>query len=287
MKIMKNKHANTSSRATARGGRYARTLHERGAQSYSDETRLPVDPKTRQPLPPRSQPGYYAGFSTLSQQAFWDEATRSVVRARVEQVPPIRYFSAEEVRLMQAVCDRLLPQDDRDDAHKIPVVNYIDDRLYNRRIDGYRFEDMPEDHEAHRLGLQAIEAIAQHMFHSSFIQLEPLEQDQVLQSIHDCKPPAGHDIWQKMSVMHYWLLIMQDVLDAYYAHPYAWDEIGFGGPAYPRGYMRLEGGKPEPWEVHEQRYEWATPPSSLSGEYSPVGGEGEHKQQTPGQEGTH
>ena len=99
---------------------------------------------------------------------------RSVVRARVEQVPPIRYFSAEEVRLMQAICDRLLPQDDRDDAHKIPVVNYIDDRLYNRRIDGYRFEDMPEDHEAHRLGLQAIEAIAQHMFHSSFIQLEPL-----------------------------------------------------------------------------------------------------------------
>ncbi|MBV9690138.1 MAG: gluconate 2-dehydrogenase subunit 3 family protein [Ktedonobacteraceae bacterium] len=251
------------------------------------DTRLPVDPTTDRPLPPRAQPGYYPGFHTLSQQAFWDEATRKVVLDRVEHVPAIRFFSAQEAQLMQAVCNRLLPQDDRDAAHKIPVVNYIDDRLYNRRIDGYRFEDMPDDHEAHQLGLQAIEAIAQHLFQRSFVQLEPQEQDQVLQTIHDANPPAGEDIWQKMSVMHFWLLLMQDVIEAYYAHPYAWDEIGFGGPAYPRGYMRLEGGKPEPWEVQEQRYEWQAPPTALSDVYKPVGGPGGHKQQPSGQEGTH
>ena len=38
---------------------------------------------------------------------------------------------------------------------------------------------------------------------------------------------------------------------AYYAHPYAWDEIGFGGPAYPRGYFALNNGAPEPWEPRE------------------------------------
>jgi hypothetical protein len=81
---------------------------------------------------------------------------------------------------------------------------------------------------------------------------------------------------------------MQDVVDAYYAHPYAWDEIGYGGPAYPRGYMRLEGGLPEPWEVDEQRYEWKAPPSALSDAYRLIGaGPHDHKQQTPGQEGTH
>ena len=256
-------------------------------QQHVDESRLPVDPQTKQPLPPRSQPGYYPGFSTLSQQAYWDEATRNVVKARVEQVPPIRYFTPDEARLMQAVCDRLLPQDDRDEQHKIPVVNYIDERLYSQRIDGYRFEDMPPDHEAHRLGLQAIEAIARHMFNRPFTELQPLGQDQVLKTIHDCNPPAGHDVWQKMSVMRFWMLIMQDAVDAYYAHPYAWDEIGFGGPAYPRGYMRLEGGKPEPWETYEQRYDWEPPASSISGQYSPIGRANGHKQQTPGQEGTH
>ncbi|HEU5226835.1 MAG TPA: gluconate 2-dehydrogenase subunit 3 family protein [Ktedonobacteraceae bacterium] len=257
------------------------------AAQLVDEQRLPIDAKTHQPIMPGEQPGYYPGFHTLSQQAFWDEATRNVVLARVEQVPPIRFFSPEETALMQAVCDRLLPQDDRDEDHKIAVVNYIDDRLYHRRIDGYRFADMPDDHEAHRLGLQAIEEIAQYLYHRPFTQLAPREQDEVLQTIHDGNPPAGEQIWRRMSVMHYWLLIVQDVLDAYYAHPYAWDEVGFGGPAYPRGYMRLEGGKPEPWEVEERRYEWSAPATSLSDVYKPVGGPGGHKQQPSGQEGTH
>lgn len=258
-----------------------------GTNAQVDADRLPVDAITGQPLPPREQPGYYPGFSTLSQQAYWDEATRKVVLARVEQVPPIRFFSAEQARLMQAVCDRLMPQDDRDEAHKIAIVNYIDNRLYNRNIDGYRFEDMPPDHEAHLLGLKAIEAIAQHMFHQSFVELEPHEQDQVLQTIHDGNPPAAGDIWQKMSVTRFWMLLMQDAVDAYYAHPYAWDEVGFGGPAYPRGYMRLENGKPEPWEVEEQRYEWKAPSTSLSDVYRQIGGPGGHKTQTSGQEGTH
>lgn len=252
-----------------------------------DQSRLPVNPATQQPIEPRPQPGYYPGFQTTSQKAFWDEATRNVVLARVEQVPPIRFFTPEEAPLMQAVCDRLLPQDDRDAAHKVPIMNYIDDRLYNRRIDGYRFEDMPPDHEAHRLGLQAIEAIAQHQYHTAFIDLDQTQQDTILKSIHDGNPPAAHEIWQKMPVTRFWMLIMQDVLDAYYAHPYAWDEIGFGGPAYPRGYMRLEGGKPEPWEVREQRYEWQAPAGALSDTYEQIGGPGGHKQQTSGQEGTH
>ncbi len=189
---------------------------------------------------------------------------------------------------MQAVCDRLLPQDDRDEAHKIPVLNYIDDRLYNRLIDGYQFADMPPDHEAHRLGLQAIDLIAMHLYSKPFVELGPHDQDYVLQTIHDENPPAAQEIWQKMSIKRFWMLLVQDVVDAYYAHPYAWDEIGYGGPAYPRGYMRLEEGQPEPWEVDEQRYEWQAPPSALSDTYRLIGGgPHDHKQQTPGQGGTH
>src|ERR1051326_5306342 len=88
-----------------------------GTKSQVDTDRLPVDAASGQPLMPCAQPGYYPGFSTLSQQAFWDEATRKVVKSRVEQVPPIRFFSADQARLMQAICDRLVPQDDRDEAH--------------------------------------------------------------------------------------------------------------------------------------------------------------------------
>ena len=275
MKLMKGKSNNSAS-----------GVRNRIPQTV-DASRLPVDVETKQPIPPMAQPGYYPGFSTLSQQAFWDEATRKVVLARVEQIPPFRYFSDDEIRLMQAICDRLIPQDDRDEAHKIPIVNYIDERLYTGRIDGYRFEDMPPDHEAHRLGLQGIEAVARHMYNRSFTELEPLQQDHVLQSLHDANPPAGGEIWKKLPVRRYWMLLVQDAIEGYYAHPYAWDEIGFGGPAYPRGYMRLEGGRPEPWEVEEQRYKWEAPSTSLSDIYQQIGGEGGHRGQPSGQEGTH
>jgi hypothetical protein len=45
---------------------------------------------------------------------------------------------------------------------------------------------------------------------------------------------------------------LRQITGVYYAHPYAWDEIGFGGPAYPRGYFALNNGAPEPWEAKEQ-----------------------------------
>ena len=54
-----------------------------------------------------------------------------------------------------------------------------------------------------------------------------------------------------MPVKRAWAVTTAAILTAYYAHPWAWNEIGFGGPAYPRGYMRLGVDQPEPWGGHE------------------------------------
>ncbi|MFP5405956.1 MAG: gluconate 2-dehydrogenase subunit 3 family protein, partial [Gammaproteobacteria bacterium] len=90
-----------------------------------------------------AHPGYYPGFSTLGQRRFWDAATREVILDRVDNVPEIRYFDPQEARLLTAICDRVLPQDDRDESHKIPIVPQIDKRLHENSHDGYRYEDMP------------------------------------------------------------------------------------------------------------------------------------------------
>jgi hypothetical protein len=247
---------------------------------------LPIDPKSGEPIPPKEQPGYYPGYSTLSQQNYWDAATRKVVLERVDQVPPIRFFTYDEARLLATICDHVLPQDDRVEESRIPIVPFIDKRLYEGRIDGYRYEHMPPDREAHKLGLQAIEQMAQQLHGESFLSLAYERQEAILKSIHDGKPDGALEIWKRMPVHRYWMLLIQDCVEVYYAHPTAWDEIGFGGPAYPRAYTRLEHGQPEPWEVKEQRYEWQTPREALSGKYEFIAGEGEHKG-TPGQGGTH
>ncbi|HEX8994695.1 MAG TPA: gluconate 2-dehydrogenase subunit 3 family protein [Ktedonobacterales bacterium] len=247
-----------------------------------DAARLPRDPATKQPLPPRAQPGYYPGFSTLGQQAFWDEATRAVVRKRVEQVAPISFFSEDEARVLRAVCDRVLPQDDRTPERRIPIVNVIDERLSAGRIEGYRYDDMPPDGQAYRLAIQGIEAIAHSLGAASFVELSQRQQDEALKSLHDGKPLAGDDIWRQMNVRRFWLMLVTDCTGAYYAHPWAWDEIGFGGPAYPRGYMRLRDGQPEPWETRERRYAWEAPEDSLSDHYESLTGAEESGSYTPG-----
>lgn len=246
----------------------------------------PVDATTGKPIGPLAQPGYYPGFSTLAQQKYWDAKTRQVILDRVNNIPEIRFFTTEEARLLKAICDRVLPQDDRDEAHKIPIVPQIDKRLHENSHDGYRYESMPPDREAFQLGIKAIEQIAQHEHGRSFLEIGPLEQDEILRSLHDCKPSAAHDIWERMSVDRFWMLLVSDCAEAYYSHPFAWDEIGFGGPAYPRAYMRLERGEAEPWEVEEKRYEWCAPPSSISGEHELIAGQAEHFG-SPGQGGTH
>jgi hypothetical protein len=45
--------------------------------------------------------------------------------------------------------------------------------------------------------------------------------------------------FELLNVQRAWSVCMRMVLAAFYAHPWAWNEIGYGGPAYPRGYMRL------------------------------------------------
>lgn len=237
------------------------------------------------PIEKRAQPGYYPGYSTLALQDFWDEATRDLVLKRVYEVPPLRFFSPYEQPTARALFDRLVPQDDRDEAHCIPILHYVDARLYERRLDGYRYEDMPDAPWAHRLGLRGVEAIARHLHGRAFYELDTAAQEDILLGIRDGKPAAGHFVWDQMNVKQYWNLVLQDALSAYYAHPWAWDEIGFGGPAYPRGYMRLEKGMREPWEVDERRHDWEPPPGTRSHELSAA-----HHDVSggyPGQGGTH
>jgi hypothetical protein len=215
-------------------------------------------------LEPRDTPGYYPGFHTLDQQKHWDAATRDVVLKRVNEVPPIRFFTAEEAVTMQAVIDRILPQEDRNNATKIPVLPFLDERLHLNRIEGYRYEDMPSDQEAYRLAAKAIEVMSQELNQEPFAALRTMEQETILASLHDGKPLGAQTLWKQMNLKRFWILLVSDCCAVYYAHPYVWDEIGFGGPAYPRGYMRLEEGEAEPWEVKEQRYDWLAPDDSLS-----------------------
>jgi hypothetical protein len=250
----------------------------------TDTALLPRDAKTLEALPPVAQPGYYPGFSTLSQSPFWDDATRQVVDKRVKQPGARKFFSEDAWTFWSAVFEHLIPQTDRTPERQIPLIPMLDERLAANRTVGYRYDDMPHDSVVYEIGIEAIDKEAQHRYGGAFLLLSSLHQDEVLKAIAQGKPQAAAGVWKKMSVKRFWQMIMTDAIDAYYAHPWAWDEIGFGGPAYPRAYTRLERGEPEPWEVEEQRYDWLAPAMTVSSE---VDASGDDDQAHHGSGGTH
>jgi hypothetical protein len=230
----------------------------------TEKRSFPSHPISGKAIRDLAQPGFYRGFSTLEQQSHWDDATRTAVTDRVYEVPPVRFFGAAEAALLEAIIDRIMPQDDRSAERTIPILPIIDARLFKNTLNGFRYEDMPPDQEAYHLGLRAMEEMAGERFGASFVSLSVHRQELILKSIHDGEPDPAHPIWKQMPIHRFWAMLMEDCVTAYYSHPWAWDEIGFGGPAYPRGYMRLENGLPEPWETDEVRYEWSPPVDSLS-----------------------
>jgi hypothetical protein len=230
----------------------------------AEKRSFPTDPITGKQIRNLMQPGYYDGFSTLRQQMSWDATTRKTVIDRLLEPPALHFFEDAEAALLEAIVDRIVPQDDRAADKTIPILPVIDERLAKNSLRGFRYEDMPPDQDAYRLGLQAIDEMASERFGVSFTSLSVHRQELILKSIHDGEPEPTHQIWKRMPAHRFWALLMEDCVTAYYSHPWAWDEIGFGGPAYPRGYMRLENGLPEPWETEEVRYKWSTPIDSVS-----------------------
>lgn len=194
----------------------------------------------------------YPGFDVLSQIDHWDATTRRVILDRITRVPPIRFFTPEELPLVERVVERVLPQDDRGPDQRVPIVPWIDHILDQNLLDGYRFADLPPMQTAWRLFLQGVQEVARIRFDRDFLGLDGGEQDAVLQAIADGTPPGK--TWEELHAARFWVWVfMQQLVGVYYAHPTAWNEIGFGGPAYPRGYFALSFGYPEPWETREAR----------------------------------
>ena len=196
----------------------------------------------------------YADYDVVGRDKWaldWDEKTRRLVLDRLRHVPAFRFFSTEEARTLEAACERIVPQGDRPPHQRVPIAPWIDDRLHRGAGDGYRYEDMPDDREAYCLALRGLDETARHLFHAPFADLDDVRRDEVLRRVASGEPPG--ETWRDLPAKRFFQGLVGAAIRRYYAHPAAWAEIGFGGPASPRGHIRLALGKRDPWEAAERR----------------------------------
>jgi len=197
-------------------------------------------------IPPPRFPGYdvLAKWDSPS----FDDVTRDVLALRLSAVPPRRWLTAAEWDLLDAINARLLPQPDR--ALPIPITPWIDAMLHDDRGEGFRHPDMPPLRDAWRRGLAAVDDEARRLHDSPFAALDGAAQDAVLCLLSDGR--AASPRWQGIDARRFFIHhLLKTAAGIYYAHPLAWNEIGFGGPASPRGYVRLGFDGRDPWEAKE------------------------------------
>ena len=132
----------------------------------------------------------------------------------------------------------------QDREPRIPVLAMVDAKFHAGELDGFRHHDLPEDPDTWRQVAVALERAAAAGGCEEGFGAAPEElRREIVQSFSNGELDVGG-----LPAKKAWSVVMRGVVSAFYAHPWAWNEIGFGGPAYPRGYARLGAGQREHWE---------------------------------------
>ncbi|HWD58455.1 MAG TPA: gluconate 2-dehydrogenase subunit 3 family protein [Stellaceae bacterium] len=194
----------------------------------------------------------FPGYDVLAKRhsPSWNEKTRQVIDQRLAMPREPRFLAAEEFRTLEAVCGRIVPQPAG--RPPVPLAALVDAKLHENSGDGYRDHRLPPLREAWRRGLAGLDAEARRRHNVGFHALDPAEQDALLRALQQGEVAGG--AWGDMPPgVFFAKRLVADIVSQYYGHPTAWNEIGFGGPAAPRGYVRMDFDRRDPWEAAEAK----------------------------------
>ncbi|HET8929611.1 MAG TPA: gluconate 2-dehydrogenase subunit 3 family protein [Acidimicrobiales bacterium] len=178
--------------------------------------------------------GRYPDYDVMDSIGTWDAVTRSVVLNRLEPHGPLRFFTSEEEPTLRAFCDTCMAQDREP---RVPVAESVDAKLADGHLDGYQYADMPDDRVTWQKVLAGLDHTATERHGCAFAACSPSQREGLVGDLADGGLSGGP--WDDLVVSRAWSVCMRAILAGFYAHPWAWNEIGFGGPAYPRGFMRM------------------------------------------------
>lgn len=188
----------------------------------------------------------FPGFDVLAQIHHWDPVTAGVVLDRLSMPADLRFFTLAEEAVARPLVDDLLGQHEEP---RVPVLEMIDSRLAEQQSDGWHYFELPPDPLAWRRTVAALDDDARSRFGHGFAECSGEERAELIQSVQD----AGGDSWHEMRADRVWSLWTRYACTAFYSHPWAWNEIGFPGPAYPRGYKNRGIDRREPFEVRDHQ----------------------------------
>jgi hypothetical protein len=188
----------------------------------------------------------YPGFNVLSQVKEWDPHTRDIVLKRLGPFPELKYLTPEETQMLKTIASHIVY--DNREAILNYVIHHLDQTLSSDIGESERKPKTPPAKDLIRQGLSALNKAAQKMAQKPFTWLDTASQFKIIASLQtETVEPIPE--WKRIPPKGLFKKLAGMIISAYYSHPTIWSEIGYGGPAYPRGYVRIEPGLTDPWEA--------------------------------------
>jgi gluconate 2-dehydrogenase gamma chain len=155
-------------------------------------------------------------------------------------ISPWRFFTVEEARTVEAICERIVPADQDPGATAAGVVNFID-----RQLVGY----LKRWRRAYREGLAGVEQTSLALTGKKFVDLPAEKHVEILTAMEKGSAPGG--VWKRRSPQEFFDLIVSHTLQGFYGDPrhggnrdgVSWKMLGLPYPPI-RGRLQYDLTKP-------------------------------------------
>lgn len=172
----------------------------------------------------------------LLETDFVKEPTRTILLDRLNKkskLTPV-FFDTESFSVLQCVCMRLIPQDR---AEPIDLAGLLDEQLSKNPGNGWRYDALPSDQILFQQGLKGIEQISRMAFAKTFCDLDDAEMDQVLLTVQSGN--ATGNVWDGIPSNLFFEELLASLVELYYSHPLAKEEIGDVSFADAKGWQNI------------------------------------------------
>ncbi|PEQ13660.1 hypothetical protein B2G71_04865 [Novosphingobium sp. PC22D] len=192
----------------------------------------------------------YAHYDVLDKRdtPSWNDKTRQVIDARMSLREADAGIGEARLATLRRLVSRIAPQPERHaPANTVALLAH---KIVKDEGEGFRPATLPRLRECWLRGLDAIEAEAQARHGRAFAGLDAERADALLRGIEAGETQASD--WIALPARDFWnWRVIPDIVSMHWSHPSLWSAMGFGGPASPRGYVRLDVNRRDPWEAEE------------------------------------
>lgn len=193
----------------------------------------------------------FPGYDVLAKRdsASWNAPTRRAIDDRLALTVPADAFTPTQLATLRRLVERICPEPSGRPA--TTTLTMVACKIAADGCDGFRHAQLPRTRACWLRGLHAIEAESREQYAMSFAALSDSAADTLLRAIERGEVRAA--AWADLSPRLFWVYrLIPDLVGAHWAQPSMWSAMGFGGPASPRGYVRMDRNRRDPWEAIEQ-----------------------------------